>query len=197
MCHKPQLVRDKLLGAPASVKLVYWGAVLTHQASWRNNVMSSPLWAWRSIIFRTIPEWDLLPAPAAEVDTVIPPLRVGLRHCHFSVQALPTACCPSRKFVKVQFRGPELYKKEGALFQEESYLPRIVRSPSLNLHTFHRINIVFWWQIFFRKHGKSTPQRSARPPCFGHRRCDHDVTMQVHEELSANHTLQSMTTTCR
>ena len=24
-------------------------------------------------------------------------------------------------------------------------------------------------------------QRSARPPCFGRRRCDHDVTMQVHE----------------
>ena len=25
------------------------------------------------------------------------------------------------------------------------------------------------------------PQRWARPPCFGRRRCDHDVTMQVHE----------------
>ena len=59
--------------------------------------------------------------------------------------------------VKVQFRGPELYKKKGALFQEESYLPRIFRSSSLNLHTFHLIHIVFWWQIFFRKHGKSTP----------------------------------------
>ena len=58
--------------------------------------------------------------------------------------------------VKVQFRGPELYKKKGALFQEESYLPRIFRSSSLNLHTFHLIHIVFWWQIFFRKHGKST-----------------------------------------
>ena len=59
--------------------------------------------------------------------------------------------------VKVQFRGPELNKKKGALFQEESYLPRIFRSSSLNLHTFHLIHIVFWWQIFFRKHGKSTP----------------------------------------
>ena len=59
--------------------------------------------------------------------------------------------------VKVQFRGPKLYKKKGALFQEESYLPRIFRSSSLNLHTFHVINIVFWWRIFFRKHGKSTP----------------------------------------
>ena len=61
------------------------------------------------------------------------------------------------KPVKVQFRGPKLYKKKRALFQEESYLPRIFRSSSLNLHTFHIINIVFWWQIFFSKHGKSTP----------------------------------------
>ena len=59
--------------------------------------------------------------------------------------------------VKVQFRGPKLYKKRGALFQEESYLATIFRSSSLNLHTFHLTNIVFWCQIFFRKHGKSTP----------------------------------------
>ena len=59
--------------------------------------------------------------------------------------------------VKVQFRGPKLYEKKGTLFQEESYLPRIFRSSSLNLHTVHVINIVFWWRIFFRKHGKSTP----------------------------------------
>ena len=57
----------------------------------------------------------------------------------------------------MQFRGPELYKKKGAIFQEESYLPRIFRSSSLNLHTFHLIHIAFWWQIFFRNHGKSTP----------------------------------------
>ena len=57
----------------------------------------------------------------------------------------------------MQFRGPELYKKKGALFQEESYLLRIFRSSSLNLHTFHLIHILFWCQIFFRKHGKSTP----------------------------------------
>ena len=57
----------------------------------------------------------------------------------------------------MQFRGPELYKKKRVLFQEESYLPIIFRSLSLNLHTFHLVNIVFWWQIFFRKHGKSTP----------------------------------------
>ena len=61
------------------------------------------------------------------------------------------------KWVKVQLRGPELYKKKGALFQEESYLPRIFRSSSLNLHTFHLINIVFWWRIFVCKHGKLTP----------------------------------------
>ena len=59
--------------------------------------------------------------------------------------------------VKVQFRGPELYKKKGALFQEESYLPITFRSSSLHLHNFHLIHIVFWWQIFFRKQGKSTP----------------------------------------
>ena len=58
--------------------------------------------------------------------------------------------------VKVQFRGPKLYKKEGALFQEESYLLRIFRSSSFNLQTFQLINIVFWCQIFFRKHGKLT-----------------------------------------
>ena len=29
-------------------------------------------------------------------------------------------------WVKVQFRGPELYKKKGALFREESYLPGIL-----------------------------------------------------------------------
>ena len=57
----------------------------------------------------------------------------------------------------MQFRGPKFYKKKGALFQEESYLPRIFRSSSLNLRTFHLINIVFWWQIFFREHGKLTP----------------------------------------
>ena len=57
----------------------------------------------------------------------------------------------------MQFRGPKLYKKKGALFQEESYLQRIFRSSSLNLHTFHLISIVFWWQIFFRTLGKLTP----------------------------------------
>ena len=57
----------------------------------------------------------------------------------------------------MQFRGTELYKKKGAPFKEESYLPIIFRSSSLNLHTFHFIHIVFWWQIFIRKHGKLTP----------------------------------------
>ena len=59
--------------------------------------------------------------------------------------------------VKVQFRGPKLYKKKGALFQEESCRARIFKSSSLNLHTFHLFNIEFLWRIFFRKHGKSTP----------------------------------------
>ena len=60
------------------------------------------------------------------------------------------------KLVKVQFRGPKLYKERGTLFQEESYLLTIFKSSSLNLHTFHLINNLFWWQIFFRNHGKST-----------------------------------------
>ena len=59
--------------------------------------------------------------------------------------------------VKVQFRGAKLYKKKRAPFQEESYLPRIIRSSSLNLHTFYLINILFWWQIFYHMHGKLTP----------------------------------------
>ena len=31
--------------------------------------------------------------------------------------------------VKVQFRGPKLFKKKGALFQEELYLPGIFMPP--------------------------------------------------------------------
>ena len=58
-------------------------------------------------------------------------------------------------FVKVQFRGPKLYRNEGALFLEESCLPRIFRSSFINLHTLYLIDIVLWWQIFFLKHGKS------------------------------------------
>ena len=65
--------------------------------------------------------------------------------------------CLLKCMVKVQFMGSKLYKKNGAIFQEESYLPRIFRSSSLNLHTFRHITIVFQWQISFRKHGKSTP----------------------------------------
>ena len=34
-----------------------------------------------------------------------------------------------QKMVKVQFRGPELFKKNGALFQEELYLPGIFMPP--------------------------------------------------------------------
>ena len=59
--------------------------------------------------------------------------------------------------VKVQFRGPKLYKKKGGTISRRILPVRIFRSSSLNLHTFHVINTVFWWRIFFRKHGKSTP----------------------------------------
>ena len=80
----------------------------------------------------------------------------------------------------MQFRGPELYKKKGAVFQEESYLPRIFRSSSLNLHTFISSTLYFDGE-FSSVSMASRPQRSARPPRFDRRRCDHDVTMQVHE----------------
>ena len=95
---------------------------------------------------------------------------IFLNGLHF-LHAMPNATCYAavtkveerqhtilwHVMVKVQFRGPELYKKKGAQFQEESYLATIFSSSSLNLHTFHLTNIVFWWQMFFRKHGKSTP----------------------------------------
>ena len=46
-------------------------------------------------------------------------------------------------WIKVQFKGPEIYKKKGALFQEESDLATIFMSSFLNLHTFHLTNIAF------------------------------------------------------
>ena len=52
---------------------------------------------------------------------------------------------------------PSFIRKRGALFQEESYLATMFKSSYLNLHTFHLTNVVFWWQIFFRKHGNLTP----------------------------------------
>ena len=85
-----------------------------------------------------------------------------------------------RKFGKVQIRGLKLYTTKGALFQEESYLLRILRSSSWDLHTFHLINIVFWRQIFFCNHGKSTPS-DWQDHQVDRRHCDHDVKMQVHE----------------
>ena len=63
---------------------------------------------------------------------------------HFISRAPEVSNTVSVISVKVQFRGPELYKKKGAIFQEESYLSRIFRFSSLNLHTFHLIHIVFW-----------------------------------------------------
>ena len=100
--------------------------------------------------------------------------------------------------VKVQFRGPELYKKKRTLFQEESYLPRIFRSSSLDLHIFHLIHIVFWWQIFFHKHMASWPPTIGKTAMFWSSMLwswRHNAAGA--RELSANHTLQSMTTTCR
>ena len=95
----------------------------------------------------------------------------------------------------MQFRGLELFRKKGTLFEEESYLTKIFRPFSLHLHTFHHVYNVFWCRIFFRKHGKSTLND----------RQDRHVLIVVSwlwrhnagaRELSANHTLKSMTTTC-
>ena len=62
--------------------------------------------------------------------------------------------------VKVQLREPKQNKKKRVLFQEESYLPRIFRSSSLNLHTFHLINIVFYGKF-------SSVSMASRPPTIG------------------------------
>ena len=56
--------------------------------------------------------------------------------------------------VKVQFKGLELFKKKGTLFEEQSYLYKIFRPFSLYLYTFHHVYNAFWCWIFFRKHGK-------------------------------------------
>ena len=106
--------------------------------------------------------------------------------------------CNEQIRVKVQFRGLELFRKKGTLFEEESYLAKIFRPFSLHLHTLNHVYNAFWCRIFFRKHGKSTPKD----------RQDRHVLIVVSwswrhnagaRELSgsANHTLKSMTTTCR
>ena len=95
----------------------------------------------------------------------------------------------------MQFRGLELFRKKGTLFEEKSYLAKIFRPFSLHLHTFHHVYNAFWCRIFFRKHGKSIIND----------RQDRHVLIVVSwswchnagaRELSANHTLQSMTTMC-
>ena len=97
--------------------------------------------------------------------------------------------------VKVQFRGLELFREKGTLFEEESYLTKIFRPFSLHLHTFHHVYNAFWCRIFSCKHGKSITNDWQ----------DCHVLVVVSwswrhnagaRELSANHTLQSMTTTC-
>ena len=78
--------------------------------------------------------------------------------------------------VKVQFRGLELFRKNGTLFEEESYLAKICRPFSftyfsLCLQCILMPNFLSYaWQV--------DHQRSARSPYFDR---DHDVTMQVHD----------------
>ena len=100
-----------------------------------------------------------------------------------------------KNLVKVQFRGLELFRKKGTLFEEESYLAKIFRPFSLHLHTFHHVYNLFWCRIFFRKHGKSTTndRQDRHVLIVVSRSWRHNADAR---ELSANHTLQSMTTTC-
>ena len=141
----------------------------------------------------------LLPEPVLTKITnaisTLDPNELSTFYFHFPYKLDPYSFY-LQNLVKVQFRGPELYKKKGALFQEESYLPRIFRSSSLKLHTFHLIHIVFWWQIFFRKHGKLTPTIGKTAMFWSSTLWSwrHNAGAR---ELSANHTLQSMTTMCR
>ena len=81
-----------------------------------------------------------------------------------------------KAWVKVQFKGPKFYGKDGVLFQEESYLLRIFRSSSLNLHTFQLINIVFDGK-FSSVNMASQPPMISKTIIFVRQRCDHDVPM--------------------
>ena len=86
----------------------------------------------------------------------------------------------SKRRVKCSLGDPSFIRDRGTLFKEESNLLRICKSSSLNLHTCHLINTVFWCQI-------SSVSMASRPPTidktslFIRRRCDHDVTIQLHE----------------
>ena len=101
-----------------------------------------------------------------------------------------------KAWVKVQFRGPKFCRKEGTLFQEESYLLRIFRSSSLNLHSFHLINIAFDGKF-------SSVSMASQPPTIGKTIMFWSSTLWSWRhnvgarELSANHTSQSMATTYR
>ena len=112
------------------------------------SYMFSSKISWQSWFLFTkyrLPDYDITPTIYFE------------KHCVFvRKNIIPFIYLLIICMIKVQFRGPKLYRKEGALYQEDFYLLRVFRSSSLNLHDFHLINIVFWWQIFFRKHDKST-----------------------------------------
>ena len=96
----------------------------------------------------------------------------------------------------MQFKGLELFRKKGTLFEEESYLTKIFRPFSSHLHTLHQVYNAFWCRIFFRKHGKSTTKRSGKIAMLWSS-CSWSWRQNAGaRELSANHTLQSMTTTC-
>ena len=59
--------------------------------------------------------------------------------------------------IKCSLGDPSFIRKGGHYFKKNLTSRESLGSSSVNLHMFHLINIVFWWQIFFRKHGKSTP----------------------------------------
>ena len=78
--------------------------------------------------------------------------------------------------VKVQFRGPELYKEKQGIKQEESSLPRIFRPSSFDWQTFHHVYTAFWC-ISLWKHHKSPLKKIGNITMFDGWRPDHDVTI--------------------
>ena len=72
-------------------------------------------------------------APSTATDTAMMPVTAARsRRSHSITRPLCKAWTSGTRLVsgvKVQFRGPELFKKKGALFQKELYLPGIFMPP--------------------------------------------------------------------
>ena len=83
-------------------------------------------------------------------------------------------------WVTVQFRGLELFRKKGTLFEEESYLAKIFRPFSLYLHTFTVFTMHFDVE-FLSVTFASRPPTIGKIAMFWPSCRDHDVTMQVRD----------------